>query len=300
MRRLSSGSWRIVLMFRDAMQPLRIFCLDVLRVGLRPFAIVIGLSCAATHAAVTLSWESITVQPGQTAVVGVFATSNSGESLAGFNLPFDLGANGMGLPMGFTLNPDLLRDKVWPTVNVNFMRNALVGIDGIVNGDGANILLGTAPLRLFSLAIDVSPTIESGTILPLAIRTSTAPINFFTLAGPSGALAASATAGQLMVSGALPGDYNRNGMVDQPDYALWREQFATTQVAGAGADGNASGFVDAADYTFWRDRAPSSSFARVVQAATTVPEPHAMLIAGVLGLGIARGVARSWAAAASN
>jgi hypothetical protein len=268
---------------------------------LRSVAIALAISCAPTRAAVTLSWESATVQPGQTAVVSVFGASNAGESLAGFNLPFDLGANGMGLPAGFTLNADPLRDKLWPTTSVNFSRNLLAGIDGIVNGDGPNIQLSTTPLRLLSLAIDVSPTVESGTMLPLAIRTNTTPINFFTITGPNGALAGSASAGQLTITSAhLPGDYNRNGMVDQPDYALWREQFATTQVAGAGADGNASGFVDAADYTFWRDRAPSSSSARVVQAATAVPEPQAMLVAGVLGLGIAGGVARSWAAAAYN
>lgn len=280
-------------MFCDDMQPLRDFCLGALRVGLRPFAIVIGLSCAAAHAAVTLSWESVAAQPGQTAVVGVFATSNSGESLAGFNLPFDLGANGMGLPTGFALNANPLRDKVWPTVNVNVTRNALVGIDGIVNGDGANIPLSTAPLRLFSLAIDVSPTVMPGTMLPLTIRTTTAPINFFTLAGPSGALTASALPGELNVVGALPGDYNRNGMIDQPDYVLWREQFATMQTAGEGADGNTSGFVDAADYTFWRDRAPSGGSVNSVQAATSIPEPRAAMIASMLGLFLGRKAQRS-------
>lgn len=59
---------------------------------------------------------------------------------------------------------------------------------------------------------------------------------------------------EILSDEALPGDYNRDGRVDGPDYQLWRATYGA-QVASPGdaADGNADGLVDAADYSVWRD-----------------------------------------------
>ena len=77
----------------------------------------------------------------------------------------------------------------------------------------------------------------------------------------------------------LQGDYNRNGMVDAPDYNIWRDTFRSTE--DLQADGNGNGVIDAADYNIWRD-----NFGR--EAGTAVPEPSSLvlvmlLICGMLG-----------------
>jgi hypothetical protein len=51
----------------------------------------------------------------------------------------------------------------------------------------------------------------------------------------------------------LPGDYNRNGVVDAADYVLWRD---TLNQSGSNlaADGSGNQLVDDADYAFWKMR----------------------------------------------
>jgi uncharacterized delta-60 repeat protein len=51
---------------------------------------------------------------------------------------------------------------------------------------------------------------------------------------------------------ATPGDYNRDGTVNDLDYATWRASFGQTGAALA-ADGNGDGTVDTADYVVWRN-----------------------------------------------
>ncbi|TWT35938.1 CotH protein [Posidoniimonas corsicana] len=57
--------------------------------------------------------------------------------------------------------------------------------------------------------------------------------------------------------GALPGDYDASGLVDQQDYSVWRSTYGST--TDLRADGNGDGRVDAADYTVWRDNLGTSS-----------------------------------------
>jgi hypothetical protein len=49
---------------------------------------------------------------------------------------------------------------------------------------------------------------------------------------------------------AIPGDYNRNGLVDAGDYAVWRRTLNSRTMLAA--DGNANGVVDSGDYTLLR------------------------------------------------
>jgi T5SS/PEP-CTERM-associated repeat protein len=51
----------------------------------------------------------------------------------------------------------------------------------------------------------------------------------------------------------LPGDYNRNGVVDAADYVVWRKTLGQTG-AGLAADGDGNNLVDSGDYAVWRAR----------------------------------------------
>jgi len=78
----------------------------------------------------------------------------------------------------------------------------------------------------------------------------------------------------------LPGDFDRSGVVDAADHALWKQQFGTT--GPALADGNGDSVVDAADYTLWRDNFAAAS----ARLSTSIPEPAAVML-----LAFAAGVA---------
>lgn len=49
----------------------------------------------------------------------------------------------------------------------------------------------------------------------------------------------------------MPGDYNRDGLVDRADYGVWRANYGNTVSPYSGADGNGNGIIDAADYVVW-------------------------------------------------
>jgi hypothetical protein len=76
----------------------------------------------------------------------------------------------------------------------------------------------------------------------------------------------------------VAGDYNRNGVVDAADYALWRDTLGQSVTAGSGADGDNNGNIEPADYNIWRANFGSPSPAAGTGVAV-VPEPPAASIA---------------------
>jgi hypothetical protein len=103
-------------------------------------------------------------------------------------------------------------------------------------------------------------------------------------------LAYQATFAQLVVIDHLPGDYNKNGVVDAADFVVWRDStLGQIVTALSGADGNGNGMVDAGDYDFWRSHFGQTAAGSGSGLATSsaVPEPTALLLltmgaAGVL------------------
>ena len=75
----------------------------------------------------------------------------------------------------------------------------------------------------------------------------------------------------------LPGDYNRDRVVDGADYLAWRASFSRSVESEIGADGNGDGAVDAADYAVWRSNLGSTAMASgaVLQQLGSVGERFA-------------------------
>jgi hypothetical protein len=72
----------------------------------------------------------------------------------------------------------------------------------------------------------------------------------------------------LDVGDATPGDYNRDGTVNNSDYSTWRSSFGQIG-AGLAADGNGNGVVDTADYIVWRNNLGRSSSQGIADGSKT-------------------------------
>jgi hypothetical protein len=71
----------------------------------------------------------------------------------------------------------------------------------------------------------------------------------------------------------LPGDYNRDGVVDGADYVVWRRGMHTG--GSLAADGSRNGVVDHADYDVWRLHFGATAGGSV--AVSAIPETMSWL-----------------------
>jgi len=78
----------------------------------------------------------------------------------------------------------------------------------------------------------------------------------------------------LSSAGAIPGDFNHNGIVDAADYTVWRDSFGKTGPSlAADSDGNNS--IDMADYNTWKSNfGRTSGSGSSSDAVSAVPEPR--------------------------
>jgi hypothetical protein len=94
----------------------------------------------------------------------------------------------------------------------------------------------------------------------------------------------SGTADAITLKVALPGDYDKNGIVESADYGLWRQLFGT--VGTSDADGNNDSVVDGADYVIWRRGfSAGGSGSGIVQGAA-VPEPRSLVLFCLAAVGL--------------
>ena len=81
----------------------------------------------------------------------------------------------------------------------------------------------------------------------------------------------------------LAGDFNGDGSIDAADYTVWRDQFGQSG-AGLAADADGNGAVELADYDVWL-----ANFSPASATSAAVPEPTALALAALLGVGATRG-----------
>lgn len=87
----------------------------------------------------------------------------------------------------------------------------------------------------------------------------------------------------VLVSDGLPGDFNRDGLVDAGDFTVWRDTFG--QTGNTAADANEDNVVDNDDYALWQ-----ANFGRIeafgAVGLTQVPEPTACVLALIAACGL--------------
>jgi hypothetical protein len=80
---------------------------------------------------------------------------------------------------------------------------------------------------------------------------------------------------------AIPGDYNRDAVVNAADYVLWRN-WRGRGGAGLAADGDGNGTVDQADYDLWLANFGRTSVGSSMGASSaSVPEPSVVVLLAV-------------------
>lgn len=88
---------------------------------------------------------------------------------------------------------------------------------------------------------------------------------------------------QAVITAAMQGDYNANGVVDAADYTVWRESLGQSGL-GLAADGNDNGLIDEGDFRVWR-----ANYGQAVTSASSVskiPEPSTIWLALMCGMAL--------------
>ena len=161
-----------------------------------------------TQASVMISLDDVTVPAGSTALVGVYATSDQGDVMSGFNLPFDINNDGYvdatgdgtsDLPAGFSLNSPPMINMIYANAGFDLPQPqiVLIGVDGIPTGSGADANLSGIRTKLFDLSLHVDAAAVPGTRLPLSIIVPNAPFQaLFNIAGTNSPTVAAPVVGQ--------------------------------------------------------------------------------------------------------
>jgi len=253
----------------------------------------------ASTASATIIFDvaEVTANPGDTALVTVFASTDASDILTGFNLPTDVGATasgvaatpGNGMPAGLAYNATEMQnidanfaDLVSFNTGLDASLNPTGGgtwIDGIANGSGQNVQLSSTPVALFSYAIDV-PVSAPPSVISVDI-VSTGPVDQFGASTDAGPALVSSLGGSIQIIGVGFSDFNDSGTWDVGDLNLvlfnWNEDGANLPPAWINSRPSAGTLVGHTELNqvlfSW---GASSSLA-------AVPEP-ASVILGVMGL----------------
>jgi hypothetical protein len=89
-----------------------------------------------------------------------------------------------------------------------------------------------------------------------------------------------------LLAALIPGDYDRDGVVDATDFGVWRSAFGNIVAPGSGADGNGDGVVNGADYVVWRKNQSTGGGGSSIDSSASVPEPTALTLVAAAALAI--------------
>ena len=175
--------------------------LGVVQIGRSSAVLLMLMIVSSSNADVVISIQNVSVFPGNTALVGVFASSDAGNVISGFNLPMDFNSDGLlALPSGFVQNATPVQNALYANTALDTPASIIpANVDWIPTGSGSNATLGTdfsTLTKLFDLAIDVGGSVPTGTVVPIEIRIPAAPLqSLFNIAGPSSPTVAAPSTG---------------------------------------------------------------------------------------------------------
>ena len=168
-------------------------------------SVVFFQSFSRAQGDIVMTMDNAKVFAGQTASVGVYATSTSGDIMTGFNLPTDFNLDGNAkLPFGFSYGSSVLTNVIFS--NTGFDRPGSIvfaNVDAIPTGSGANLILGLTPIKLFDIRVIVAGNVPVGTVLPIDIEIPATPLR--SLFNVSGHANGNLAAGKPVVLSSAPG-----------------------------------------------------------------------------------------------
>jgi hypothetical protein len=97
--------------------------------------------------------------------------------------------------------------------------------------------------------------------------------------GVEGAISAGSNRIFAVVIDLLEGDFDRDGLVDSADLALWQATYGDSVAAGAYADANANGVIDGQDFLIWQRNVTAPTLGQMI-----VPEPATCLTGALMSL----------------
>ena len=161
-------------------------------------AVLTALTCSGNcKAGIVISIDHAMAHAGDTILLGVYASSETGDSISGFNLPFDYNSDGFvdsqgdgigDLPNGFSLAFPALSHIIYSNTDLDrpSPQIQLIGADAIATGTGGDIRLGNSltPTKLFDLVVVVASNVSVGTVVPFLIKVPNDPFaSLFNVAG---------------------------------------------------------------------------------------------------------------------
>ena len=151
--------------------------------GMVMFAVTGLLASSSAHAEITFSFNDVTTTAGSSVTVLVLATGDD-QVVTGFNLPFDVGNDGLGIPSGLTL--DGFSSPLFPGVGSSLGPVAGTA-DGVANSldlTATGVTFGSTPIVVFGLDFSVDASVAPGTVFELSLLNQ-APIDVTGVGGAS-------------------------------------------------------------------------------------------------------------------
>ena len=219
------------------------------------------------HSAASGAYQNIPASPGQQFEGSVWAYSPSFDSIAGkqnyTNITLQF-VNAAGAVIGSVSSGPSTNEKNTPIF------------------DGRDPNMAAAQDQWIQYAVDA--------VAPAGTAYVRENLFFIQLTNDPGAVWFDNASLVLLTPVPVPGDYNKNGVVDANDYVVYRKSLGQVG-AGLPADGNNNGRIDIGDYDFWRARFGNTAGGGSGTLSQAVPEPSAW-ISAVFGCLLAAAITR--------